>query len=71
MLKYVSKKYVAIVVAFAVNFSVGAQPLNQKTEFTQQDTLRGTVGPGRDWWNVVRYHIYTMPDYKQRLFKEA
>ncbi|HNO55025.1 MAG TPA: M1 family metallopeptidase [Chitinophagaceae bacterium] len=66
MLKYVSKKYVAIVIAFAVNLAVGAQPLNQKTEFTQQDTLRGTVGPGRDWWNVVRYHIYTMPDYKQK-----
>ncbi len=32
-------------------------------QFTHQDTLRGSNGPGRDWWDVVAYKIYVQPDY--------
>ena len=32
-------------------------------QFTHQDTLRGSNGPGRDWWNVLAYKIYVIPDY--------
>ncbi|HEY5968689.1 MAG TPA: M1 family metallopeptidase, partial [Chitinophagaceae bacterium] len=37
-------------------YSVSAQ-------FTHQDTLRGSNGPGRDWWDVLRYNITVNPDY--------
>ena len=32
-------------------------------QFTRQDTLRGSNGPGRDGWNVLVYKIYVIPDY--------
>jgi len=32
-------------------------------QFTHQDTLRGSNGPGRDWWNVLVYKIYVIPDF--------
>src|SRR6188474_2087776 len=32
-------------------------------QFTHQDTLRGSNGPGRDWWDVLVYKIYVIPDY--------
>lgn len=35
-----------------------AQPLKQSTGFTHADTLRGTYGPSRDWWNVLKYDLH-------------
>src|SRR5688572_5978348 len=32
-------------------------------QFTKQDTLRGSNGPGRDWWDVLAYKVYVIPDY--------
>jgi aminopeptidase N len=26
--------------------------------FTHADTLRGSIGPGRAWWNVLKYDVY-------------
>ena len=46
-----------------------AQPLNQKSKFTQQDTLRGSITTERAWWNVVSYNIYVTPDYKTKTIK--
>src|SRR5690349_23831668 len=43
-----------------------AQPLNQKNRFTHQDSLRGSNGPGRDWWDARNYNIYATPDYKTK-----
>lgn len=34
----------------------------QKT-FTHADTLRGSDGPDRSWWDVLRYDITVQPDY--------
>ncbi len=36
-----------------------AQPLNHKEGFTHADTLRGSNGPGRDWWDATKYDIHT------------
>lgn len=46
-----------------------AQPLNQKGEFTRQDTLRGTITPERAWWNVTQYDLHVTPDYNARTIK--
>jgi len=32
-------------------------------QFTQQDTLRGSNGHGRDWWDVMAYKIDVTPDF--------
>jgi aminopeptidase N len=39
-----------------------AQPLNQKTSFTKKDSLRGSIGKERAWWDVTHYTIDVKPD---------
>src|SRR5882724_13269452 len=34
-----------------------AQPLKPLKPFTHADTLRGTYGPSRDWWDVLKYDL--------------
>ena len=33
------------------------QAFSQKTNFTRQDTLRGTITPERNWWDLTYYHL--------------
>jgi aminopeptidase N len=35
-----------------------AQALRQRQQLTHADTLRGTYGPSRDWWNVLKYDLH-------------
>jgi aminopeptidase N len=35
-----------------------AQPLKQAQKFTHADTLRGTYGATRDWWDVLKYDLH-------------
>ncbi|HWN88189.1 MAG TPA: M1 family metallopeptidase [Chitinophagaceae bacterium] len=35
-------------------------------QFTHQDTLRGSNGPGRDWWDVKRYELRFSVDYNAK-----
>jgi len=35
-------------------------------QFTKQDTLRGSNGPGRDWWDVMAYKIQVTPNYNTK-----
>lgn len=34
--------------------------------FTHADTLRGSIGPGRVWWNVEHYAVSVTPDFLSR-----
>ena len=43
---------------FLLFTSLEAQPLKQSKGFTRADTLRGTYGPTRDWWNVTKYDLH-------------
>ena len=45
------------------------QPLQKKQVFTRQDSLRGSILPARDWWNVVHYNIQVVPDFNSRSLK--
>jgi aminopeptidase N len=36
-----------------------------QTPFTHQDTLRGSIGPERAWWDVVYYDLTVKPDIKK------
>src|SRR6187397_1065589 len=35
-------------------------------QFAHQDTLRGSNGPGRDWWDVKRYELRFSVDYNAK-----
>ncbi len=39
---------------------------SEKNKFTHQDTLRGSIGPEREWWDVLHYDIYVTPDYSAK-----
>ncbi len=43
-----------------------AQLLSQKEKFTHQDTLRGSIGPEREWWDVLHYDVHVTPDYNAK-----
>lgn len=43
---------------FLLFASAEAQPLKPLQAFTHGDTLRGTYGPSRDWWNVLKYDLH-------------
>jgi len=34
-----------------------AQMFDQPTDFTRQDSLRGTITPEREWWDLMHYHL--------------
>jgi aminopeptidase N len=38
----------------------------QNKPFIHADTLRGSIGPGRDWWDVVFYDLTVTPDIKAK-----
>lgn len=46
-----------------------SQPLSQKKKFTRQDTLRGSVGRGRNWWDVTHYNLQVTPDFRSRTIR--
>ncbi|MBK6379575.1 MAG: M1 family metallopeptidase [Chitinophagaceae bacterium] len=43
---------------FLLFTSSEAQPLKPMQAFTHADTLRGTYGPTRDWWDVTKYDLH-------------
>ena len=47
----------AIIAGFGIS-KTEAQYLNKKIIFTHADTLRGSNGPGRDWWDVLKYDLH-------------
>ncbi|WP_339634738.1 M1 family metallopeptidase [Bizionia echini] len=56
--------FAAIILFKTSIFSQGL--LEEKTTFTHQDTLRGTITPERAWWDLTYYHldIQVYPDEK-------
>ncbi len=60
--RFRSQKVVSILMALSiVHVSIiqsVAQPLKPAKEFTHADSLRGTYGATRDWWNVLKYDLH-------------
>ena len=54
MSKYCKVFYLVLL----MNVQLKAQMLNQKEVFTHADTLRGSNGSGRDWWDATKYDLY-------------
>jgi aminopeptidase N len=57
------KLFLSLVAAAAFLVQACSQPLSQKSSFTHQDTLRGTIGAEREWWDVLHYDLEVKPDY--------
>ncbi|MDT0559142.1 M1 family metallopeptidase [Ichthyenterobacterium sp. W332] len=56
-----------LLIAFLLVFSISeAQLLQDKTKFTKLDTLRGSITPEREWWDLNYYNlnIKVQPDKK-------
>lgn len=57
------KRIVSVFVTLFFSQILFAQP------FTHADTLRGSNGPGRDWWDVVRYDLHVNFDLRDSTLK--
>lgn len=66
MAKYILRNSFTFIFIFCIFNFLQAQILNKKKQFTHQDTLRGTLGPERTWWNVSHYDITINPDYNAK-----
>ena len=42
---------------FGIHITFGQTILADKETFTHQDTLRGTITPEREWWDLTYYHL--------------
>lgn len=60
-------KYIIISLLFILSFNMHGQGLlEEKSTFTHQDTLRGSITPERAWWDLTYYHldVKIMPETK-------
>lgn len=52
---------------FLLFFTLGKAYTQQgERTYTRQDTLRGSIGPHRAWWNVLHYELTIEPDFETR-----
>ena len=58
MKKQILKTLLIINYSLLINQFVNAQLLKGPLPFTHADTLRGSYGPGRDWWDALKYDIH-------------
>ncbi len=57
-MKQLLKALAVFTFCFLLFTSAEAQPLKLMQAFTHADTLRGTYGPSRDWWDVLKYDLH-------------
>jgi aminopeptidase N len=51
------------------HFSCSSQLLQDRKNFTRQDSLRGTVNDRRSWWDVLHYDINVTPDIASKTIR--
>ncbi len=57
-IKKTASIFTALCIAQLSIIHLQAQPLKPLQKFTHADTLRGTYGPSRDWWDVLKYDLH-------------
>jgi aminopeptidase N len=61
---------IPVFIAFTLFFNEGnGQPSSGLKTFTRADTLRGSITPEREWWDVLKYDITVEPDYNSKTIK--
>jgi len=64
------KKTLLFVFITLVIYTTGAQGLlSEKNKFTKQDTLRGSITPEREWWDLGYYHLDISVDPENKFIK--
>jgi aminopeptidase N len=58
LLKKLSKLFIPLFILQLSIIHSKAQLLKKETAFTHADTLRGTYGSSRDWWDVLKYDLH-------------
>ncbi len=58
--------YIFFLVISGSLFSIELSAQQKEKPFTHQDTLRGSLGEGRQKWNVLHYDITVEPDYNKK-----
>jgi aminopeptidase N len=54
---------------FLIVDPIVAQLNDGRNAFTRADSLRGSIGPERAWWDVRHYAVFVTPDLDQRTIK--
>ncbi|MEP7254420.1 MAG: M1 family metallopeptidase [Ferruginibacter sp.] len=57
-MKQLFKVFAILNFSFLIFNAAGAQALKPAQPHTHADTLRGTYGPSRDWWDVLKYDLH-------------
>jgi len=57
------KLFFSIAVCFLFFNPAFSQLGDNKKTFTHGDTLRGSIGPGREWWDILKYDIHAKINY--------
>lgn len=57
-MKQVLKAITFLIFYFSLFNYAQAQALRQRQQLTHADTLRGTYGSTRDWWDVLKYDLH-------------
>lgn len=60
------KLAVTAVLSLALAPATWGQLSNTDKAFTRADTLRGSIGPDRAWWDAVYYDVSVRPDFHRR-----
>ncbi len=60
------KKIIAVLSLMLIGFNV-----LQAQEFTHADTLRGSNGPGRSWWNATKYDLHVKFDLDRQHYQRV
>src|SRR5580658_3838433 len=56
--------FAATLACFFLHLAVKGQLLTpEKATYSHADSLRGSVGPERAWWNLLKYELQVTPDY--------
>lgn len=64
-----NKRLLNWISVFLLQISVihaNAQLMERSYSFTKADTLRGSLSPERNWWDVLHYDIKIEPDYNNK-----
>ena len=62
------RKLTPVAIAIVLTILLGATQLSAQTsDITRQETLRGSVTPEREWWDVLHYHLQVefLPETKR------
>lgn len=62
----IMKHYLTLLLVLTISIICHAQLLQNKKQFTRQDSLRGSITPEREWWDITYYDldIQVSPDTK-------